>query len=138
MATLTISAVSEYENRAVLTVLSKLRNVGRSLPFDSTYLAADSYGNKLLYPGLLVAFNAAQTKYVPHNINGSYGTYSSYLEGIIYTMYDFTFEEQIVAPANDCVAVSENCYIYGGTFGSIPLATRWAHSIQGTNIQWDE
>lgn len=138
MPALTLSAVQTFQNRAVLSVLSRLWDVGISLPFDSTYLVADSYGNKFLYPGLLVAFNATKTKYVPFNASSSYGAYSAYLEGIIYDLYDFSFQDQVVAPATRCAAVVDNCYIYGGTIGDISLAARTAQSIQGVQIQWDE
>lgn len=133
-----LSAVQTFQNRAVLDVLSRLWDVGWSLPFDSTYLSADSYGNNFLYPGLLVAFNSEKTKYVPWNASASYGTYSAYLEGILYTLYDFSFQEQVVAPATRCAAIVDNCWIYGGTMGDIPLAARQAASIQGVHIQWDE
>ena len=138
MPALTISAVQEYANRAVLTVLSRIWDVGISLPFDSTYLTADSYGNKFMFPGMLVAFNSEKTKYVPWNSAGSYGTYSAYLEGILYVPYDASFQEQVVAPATRCAAVVDNCYVYGGTMGDIPMAARTAQSIQGVQIQWDE
>jgi len=138
MPALTFNAVQTFENRAVLTVLSKLWDAGISLPFDSTYLSAGTYGEKYMYPGLLVAFNATKTKYVPWNESASYGSYSSYLEGLLYIFQDFTFQEQIVAPATRCAAVVENCYVYGGSVGDIPMAARTAQSIQGVQIQWDE
>jgi hypothetical protein len=138
MPALTINAVQTFQNRAVLGVVSKVWDVGQSLPFDSTYLSADSYGNKYLYPGLLVAFNADLTKYVPWNANSSYGAYSAYLEGIIYTFYDFTAQDQVVAPATRCAVVVENAEVYGGTFGEVPMAARTASSIQGVQIQWDD
>lgn len=135
---LQISAVQTFKNRAVLNVLSKLWDVGMSLPFDRSYIAADTYGNRFQYPGMLVAFNADKTKYVPWNASGSYGTYSTYLEGILYTLYEHTFQEQVVAPATRCAAVVANCYVFGGNIGEVPLAARNATSIQGVQIQWDE
>jgi len=120
-----------------LEVLSKLWDVGRSLPFDSTYLSADTYGNIFLYPGMLVSFNEAGNKYIPFHASGSYGSYSAYLEGIIYTMYEFTFEEQIVAPASRCAAVTGRCYEYGGSIGDISAEAKLAQSLAGTHIQWD-
>ena len=138
MPALTLNAVQTFQNRAVLNVVSRVWDVGASLPFDSTYLTADSYGNKFLYPGLLVAFNATKTKYVPWNENSSYGAYSAYLEGIIYTFYDFTGQEQVVAPATRCAVVVENTQVYGSAIGTVPMAARTASSIQGVQIQWDD
>jgi len=138
MPATTFNVVQTFQNRAVLDVLSRLWDVGISLAFDSTYLTADSYGNKWLYPGMLVAFNSEKTKYVPWNSSSSYGSYSAYLEGILYVLQDFSFQEQIVAPATRCAAIVDHCYVYGGTMGDIPMAARTAQSIQGVQIQWDE
>ena len=138
MPALTINAVQTFQNRAVLNVVSKVWDVGASLPFDSSYLSADTYGNVFLYPGLLVAFNADKTKYVPWNASSSYGAYSAYLEGIIYTFYDFTGQEQVVAPATRCAVVVENAEVYGSAVGTVPMAARTAASIQGVQIQWDD
>jgi len=135
---LTLNAVTSFANRAVLNVLSRIWDVGASLPFDVTYISSDTYGNKYMYPGMLVAFNSDKTKYVPWNASGSYGTYSTYLEGILHNFYDATWQEQIVAPATRCAAVVDNCYVYGGTVGDIPMTARDAKSIQGVQIQWDE
>jgi hypothetical protein len=139
MPALTMDAITTIANRAVVTAMSKVREVGKSLPFDSTYLTADSYGHKLLYPGLLVSFNSDKTKYIPYNENGSYGTYSTYLEGIIHSLMDFTYQTQIVAPATQGIAIEENCYVYGSAVGTIPLAAKGSavQSLSGVFIQWD-
>lgn len=134
---LTLNAVTSFANRAVLTVVSRVWDVGASLPFDGTYVGADTYGNEYIYPGMLVAFNSDKTKYVPWSAAGSYGTYSSYLEGVLHNFYDTTWQDQIVAPATRCAAVTSNCYVYGGTIGDIPMTARTASSIQGVQIQWD-
>jgi hypothetical protein len=135
---LTISAVQTFKNRAVLDVLSRMWDVGASLPFDRSYIESTTYGDRFQYPGMLVAFNADKSKYVPWNASGSYGTYSSYLEGILYALYDHTFQEQVVAPATRAAAIVANCYVYGGTIGDIPMTARSATSISGVQIQWDE
>lgn len=136
--TLQISAVQMFKNRAVLEVISHLWDVGASLPFDRSYLGANTYGDVFQYPGMLVAFNADKSKYVPWNASASYGTYSSYLEGIIYALYNHTFQEQVVAPATRAAAIVGNCYVYGGTIGEVPMTARSASSISGVQIQWDE
>jgi hypothetical protein len=134
---LTINAVTEIGNRAVLQVLSRLWDVGPSLPFDRTYVPANSYGERFLYPGMIVGRNCDQSKYVPYSTGGaSYGAYSSYAVGIIYILYDFTYEEQIVAPATRAAAIEAHCYVYGsGTLGSIPDAVKTATGMK--LIQWD-
>jgi len=135
---LTFDAISTIEQKAVHRVVSHIWDVNRSLPFDSSYLTADSYGNKYLYPGMLVSFNEDKDMYVPFSAAGSYGSYSSYLEGILYFLYDFTYQDQIVAPASRCAAVEHYCYVYGGTMGDIPEeAKSGVASLSGVFIQWD-
>lgn len=136
--TLQISAVQTFKNRAVLDVIAHLWDIGASLPFDRSYISANTYGDRFQYPGMLVSFNADKTKYVPWSAAASYGTYSSYLEGILYTLYEHTFQEQVVAPATRAAVVVANCYVYGGTLGDIPMTARSATSITGVQIQWDE
>jgi len=133
---LTMNAVTEIGNRAVLQVLSRLWDVGASLPFDRTYVPENSYGERFLYPGMIVGKNDDQSKYVPYGTGASYGAYSAYACGVIYTMYDFTYEEQIVAPATRAAAIESLCYVYGsGTLGSIPDAVKDATGMK--LIQWD-
>lgn len=130
--TLTINAVTNIGNRAVLTVVSRVYERGKSLPFESTYVPADSYGNRYLYPGMVIAMNSDQTKYVPSAAAASYGAYSAhtYAVGILDTLFDFTFEEQIVAPVIRGTAVEEYCYIYGGALGTIADAVKTATGMK--------
>lgn len=132
---LTMNAVTSIGNRAVLDVLSRLWDVGRSLPFDRSYVPADSYGNRFLYPGLIVGMNDDESLYVPYNVASSYGAYSSYARGILYTLYDFTFEAQIVAPATRAAAVEQYCWIFGSAMGTITDAVKEAVGMK--LIQWD-
>lgn len=138
MPALTMNAIQTIDQRAVLNPIIRTWDVNRSLPFDSTYLAADSYGNKFLYPGLLVAFNSTLTMYVPYNENGSYGTYSTYLEGVVPSLKDFTYQDQIIAPVSRAAVKEEHCYVYGGSLGDIPAGAKQnMSSLSGVFIQWD-
>ena len=132
---LTMNAVTSIRNRAVLTVVSHVWDVGKSLPFDRVYVPADSYGNRYLYPGLIVGMNDDESMYVPYNAASSYGAYSAYAVGLLYHLYDFTFEAQIVAPATRAAAVEQYCWIFGSTMGSIPDAVKSAVGMK--LIQWD-
>ncbi len=135
--TLTMNAVQSFGNRAVLSVLSHLWDVGKSLPIAQSYFSPDSYGNRYIYPGLIVCEDPSTYMYVPANESGSYGAYSfyTYASGILYTMYDTTFETQIVAPATRASAVEKFCYVLGGTLGVVPDDVK---SAQGMKlIQWD-
>lgn len=133
---ITINAVRTYKNRAVLNVIKELWDIGKSLPFDSTYLTADSYGNKFLWPGMVVAYkDSSVDEYVPYNSGASYGTSSNAPVGLIYTMYDCTFEKQVVAPASRAAVVEANCYVFGGTLGTIASGIKTADGMK--LIQWD-
>lgn len=133
---ITINAVRTYKNRAVLNVIKELWDIGKSLPFDSTYLVADSYGNKFLYPGMVVAYkDTNEDEYVPYNASASYGTSSDAPVGIAYTMYDCTFEKQVIAPASRAAVVEANCYVFGGAVGTIASAVKTAAGMK--LFQWD-
>jgi hypothetical protein len=79
--------------------------------------------------------NGDESMYVPYNAASSYGAYSAYARGILYALYDFTFESQIVAPATRAAAVEQYCWIYGGTLGDISDAVKEAVGMK--LIQWD-
>lgn len=134
--TVTINATRTYKNRAVLNVIKELWDVGKSLFFDSTYLVADSYGNKWIYPGMVVAYkDTNEDEYVPYNASSSYGASSNLPVGVLYTMYDCTFEKQVVAPATRAAVVEANCYIFGGAVGTITSAVKTAAGMK--LFQWD-
>lgn len=133
---ITVSAVHQFRNRAVLTVLKHLWDVGRSLPFDSSYLTEDAYGNIFLYPGMIVSFkDETRAEYVPYNSSASYGSYSAYPVGVLYTLYDCTQMRQVVAPATRAAVVEQNCYVFGGTMGVISDVIKQAIGMK--LIQWD-
>ena len=135
---LTVNAVTSFQNRAVLNVVNHVWDVGKSLPFQASYLVADSYGSKYLYPGMIVSEDETNGWYVPANVASSYGAYSgfTYACGVIYTEYDCTFENQIVAPATRAAVIEANCYIHGVDVGTaIPDAVKSAIGMK--LIQWD-
>lgn len=137
--TVTMAVQKIFNQRAVLRVVSKVYNRGKSLFFDQTYVAANTYGERILYPGMLVAFSSDKTQYVPWSAASSYGTYSSYFAGILDDLFDFTFESQVVAPATRAVAIEEHCYVYGGAVGTVPAAIKQAtgNNFEGRLIEWD-
>lgn len=133
---ITIDAVQSFNNKAVLSVIKELWDIGKSLPFDSTYLVADSYGNKYLYPGMVVAYSGSyKDQYAPYSAAASYGSYSDAPVGIVYELYDCTMQKQIIAPATRAAVVEQYCYVFGGTLGSIPSAVKTAAGMK--LIQWD-
>jgi len=122
-----------YGNRAVLTCVKHVWDVGKSLPFNASYLAEDEYGQKFLYPGMIVAYNDDETMYVPYNEDGSYGELSSYPVGVNYVLYDCTFRDQIIAPATRAAVIEAHCFVYGGSLGDISDEVKEALRL----IQWD-
>jgi len=133
---ITVSAVQTFGHRAILSVIKEVWDVGASLPFDSSYLVADSYGNKFLYPGMILAWKDANAdEYVPYNAAGSYGSYSTYPCGVLYTFHDCTFQKQIVAPATRAAVIEAYCYVFGGSLGVISDTVKEHYDMR--LIQWD-
>lgn len=134
--TVSYDAVQSFGHRSVHSIVKELWDVGASLPFDSSYLVADSYGNKYLYPGMVVAWkDTNEDEYVPYSAAGSYGTYSTYPAGIMYTFHDCTFQKQFVAPATRAAVVQAYCYVFGGTLGVISDTIKEHYDMR--LIQWD-
>lgn len=87
--------------------------------FDSSYLGADDYGQKLLYPGLIVAVDAATYKYVPYNSAASYGTGSDTAVGVWDTFADVTMGDTDGSPLYHGKLIEAYCYVLGETVGTI-------------------
>jgi hypothetical protein len=133
--TVTINAQKYQTQRAILRVVSKVWDVGRSLPMSQSYFAPDAYGNRYLYPGLIVGYNDDKTEYVPVDSAGSYGVYATYTyaAGIIADFFDFTYQDQIVAPATRAAFVEQYVYLYGEDLGTVPDEVKAALHLS----QWD-
>lgn len=120
----TLSAVQSISHRPVLKVLSKIWEVGKSYFFDSSYAPAGTYGEKYVYPGLLLAYNSATKMYVPYSETASYGTGSDDCVGVLPHILDCTMQPQMIAPAIHGLAIEQYCYVFGGALGTIPAAAK--------------
>jgi len=136
---LTYDVVTEYTHRGVLRAVYEVETRGRSLPFDKQYVAPDTYGNRYLWPGMIVAMNSTRSMWVPWSAAGSYGAYSTYAMGIVDDMFDGTMQYPILAPAVHCRAIEAHCYVYGSAVGTIPAAVKEAsgHNFEMRLVQWD-
>lgn len=106
--------------------------VGDSRMFDSTYLAADSNGDKYLYAGCVLAVDSSTSKYVPYNVSASYGTGSDTAICVTKDMYDMTLGAKAVTGVVHGQLIEERCYIFGGATGTITSAVKTALK----NIMW--
>jgi hypothetical protein len=100
--------------------------------FDSSYVAADTYQNKYIYPGLVVALDSATSKYVPYNASASYGTGSDTAVGVLIHFHDLTYGDKMVAPIWHGVVKDDLCFLYGSALGSVTTAVKTALD----DIEW--
>ena len=97
--------------------------------FDAaTYIAANAYGEKIVYAGLIVAVDSTSGKFVPYNASAAYGTGSDTAVGVLDEPYDMTYDDYMVEPVWHGVLIEDNCYVYGGALGTVPAAVKTALS----------
>lgn len=105
-----------------------------SKPFYASYIAANAYSEKYIYPGMIVAVSyiSGCYYYVPYSAGASYGTGSDTAIGLLWQLHDLTYGDKMIAPTWHAVAVEEKCFLYGGALGTVPAAVKTALS----NIKW--
>jgi hypothetical protein len=95
--------------------------------FDgATYIATDTYQNRFVYPGMIVALDSDSGKYVPYNASASYGTGSDTAIGVLHEFYDMTYDDRIVEPVWHGILIEDHCYIYVGAVGTVTSAVKTA------------
>lgn len=95
--------------------------------FDETYWPEDAYGNKYIDPGLIVALAAVADdvtygptyKFVPYESGGTYGVESDVPYGILDIRLNATLQGEAIAVLYHGQVQERNCYVLGGTKGSI-------------------
>jgi len=124
---------TERTHRQVYDVLRDNHfSVHKSRVFDSSYIAADTYQNKYLYPGMILAKDSSTNKYVPYNAAASYGTGSNTAVGVLVDFWDMTYGDKIVAPVWHAAVREDYCFVYGGALGTVPAAVKTALD----DIEW--
>jgi hypothetical protein len=104
----------------------------KSRMLDSSYIAADQYGIKTVYAGMIVAVDSSTSKYVPYSAGASYGTGSDTAVGVLKERYNVTWTDVPVAPFWHGTAIEEFCFVYGGALGTVPSAVKTALD----DIEW--
>lgn len=97
-----------------------------SLTFDSSYIVADAYSDKFIYPGLVVSKDYTRNVYVPYNASASYGAYSDQPIGVTHVMYDLSYGDQVISPIWHGAVRTNYCYVYGTAMGTISAAIKTA------------
>ncbi len=105
--------------QAILAVGDNLISREASLWLDSTYFVVGANGQKELYPGLILAKDTVNDKYVPYNVSASYGVGSDTAVGILDTFVDVTWGDQAVAPVFHGKAIERHCYVHALAIGTI-------------------
>lgn len=104
-----------------------------SRDFDAgTYIADDSYSEKWVYAGIIVALDSTSSKYVPYSVGASYGTGSDTAVGVLHETYEMTYDDRLVAPVWHGVCIESRCFIYGGAVGTVSNAVKSALD----DIEW--
>ena len=100
-----------------------LRDVSNLL--ERSYFNEDAAGQRIVRPGLVLARNSANNKYVPYSASVSYGLGSDTAVGVLETIQDCTYDEPLVSPVMHGKLIEDHCYVYGATSkGSIPAAVK--------------
>lgn len=101
--------------------------------FDgSSYIELNSYQERMVFAGMIVALSSVNSKYVPFSEGASYGTGSDTAVGILHEDYDMTYVNRIVAPVWHGILIEERCYVYGGAVGTVPSAVKTSLD----DVQW--
>jgi len=97
-----------------------------SRPFYSSYIAANTYNEKYIYPGMIVAVSyiSGCYYYVPYSAAASYGTDSDTAVGLLWHVHDLTYGDKMITPAWHAIAIEEKCFIYGGALGTVSAAVK--------------
>jgi hypothetical protein len=124
---------STREHRAVLNVRRAQvgDRFGKDLGFLASYLPANDYGERYLYPGMILAYNTTdQTYFVPYNAGASYGAASDTAIAVLHLLVDSTMEDKpIIEPLVGGDVIEDHCYVQGGTMGSISSTIK-------THLKW--
>ena len=125
--------VTTRRHRQVLTVVRDNHFFGgKSRFFDTSYIAANSYSEKYLYPGMVLALDSDTEKYVPYNESASYGTGSDTAVGVLSKVFDVTYDAYMVQPVVHGALIEDRCFVYGGDIGTVPSAVKTALKM----IEW--
>jgi hypothetical protein len=101
--------------------------IEQSRLFDSSYLVANSYGEKWLYGGMIVSVDSSTEKWVPYSSIAAYGTGSDAARGVtIEPMQEMTYGDGGIAPLWHGKVREQFCWVYGGAMGTVPDAVKTA------------
>jgi len=122
--------LNQSQRRSFLAILGVGDNfVSRrnSNMLDSSYFVAGANGQKEIYPGLIVAKDTATNKWVPYNVDASYGVGSdgaSSTLGVLDTFEDVSLGDQAVAPIFHGKVIARHCYVFGQDLDSVTSAVK--------------
>ncbi len=124
---------TERTHRQSFDVLRDIHfSKGADRIFDSTYLTENAYGEKYIYPGLVIAVCTGTSKFVPYSAGASYGLGSDTAVGVTHILYNMTYGDKIVSGIWHGTLREDYCYVYGGALGTIAAGIKTALD----DIQW--
>jgi len=99
-------------------------SIRESRLFDSSYLAANSYSERWLYKGMIVAKDTSTNKFVPYSASAAYGTGSDTALGVNIETLEMTYGDIGIAPMWHGKVREAYAFVYGGARGTIPAAVK--------------
>lgn len=102
---------------------------------DSTYFVAGTNGQKEVFPGLVVAKNTSTYKWVPYNVDATYGPGSDGVDsvlGLLDTFEDVSWGDQAIAPIFHGKVIERHCYVFGNDLDSVTAAVK----TKLADIEW--
>lgn len=105
-----------------------------SLWFDESYVPVDAFGEKTVDVGLVVAKSVvaidatygATYKFVPYEPGGTYGVGSDTPYGVLDVRLNVGLTQEAISVIYHGQLQERNCYVLGGTLGSISAAIKTA------------
>lgn len=122
-----IAPTTTVHREEIQAILADKRHVSRlnSNLLERSYFNDDAAGQRIVRPGLILAVNSANNKYVPYSASVSYGLGSDTAVGVLEVIQDLTYDEPLISPVWHGVLIEDHCYVYGATSkGSIPAAVK--------------
>jgi hypothetical protein len=91
------------------------------------YVPVDDNNQRLVYPGLVVAYEtSAQSYYVPYSAGASYGATSNVAVGVLGDegVHNATLGDPIIDPIFHGKLIEAHCYEQGGTVGTLTASAK--------------
>ena len=124
-------------HRAVLQILADghVMRKGSLMLKMGAYVPVDDDNQRLVYPGLVIAYEtSAKSYYVPYSAGASYGATSNVAVGVLGDegVHNTTLGDVIVDPIFHGKLIEAHCYEQGGVVGTLTASIKTDLSM----VEW--